>query len=176
MSLDFNERVNSIVRSVTRFLRQYRQPEHLTDETATAVVKTIAEAINTRLPPSLGHDGLDEVMEKIAREVAVTYRGRDWPGAAHFVAAIPKQDTTPDPLALTKSPRSVMAERIMRGEPIGDGWIWGRQAKELLLSGEIAEGDLQPYRETHFHRMKNLYGLAKADRMIADLKNRHDGA
>ena len=177
MALDFPTRVAVITQGITRFLRQYRQPEHLTDETALAVVRTIAEAVNARISSSLSREGLAEMVDKMCREVAVSYRGKDWPNAANFVAAIPKRDPAQAVEGEWKlRPVSVMAKRIMAGEPVGDGWIWGALAVDLLRQGEISDGDLEPYRRAHAAKLRETYGAQVAERMLADLEIRHERA
>lgn len=49
----------------------------------------------------------------------------------------------------------IMATKIREGKPVGDGWLWGTGAAELILHRHIEEEELEPYRKAF------LYDLAK---------------
>lgn len=178
MALDFPSRVALITQGVTRFLRQYRQPEHLTDEAALAVVRTIAEAVNARISSSFNRDALVDAVDKTCREVAASYRGKEWPVPAHFVAAIPKRDHTEQADSEWKlDPAKIAARRIQAGEPVGEGWLWGSLAHQMMARDfGVTERDLEPYRRAHAAKLRETYGAQAAERMLAHLTARHEAA
>lgn len=73
-------------------------------------------------------------------------------------------------------PCTITAKRIAANEAIGDEWIYGRRALELVEKGLATEGDLRPYRSALFFRMKDQWGADVAREREAELIRRHDDA
>lgn len=177
MKLDFPTRVAILTRTLAHFLRQYRQPEHLDESGVKERMQMMAEAINNRISGSLGREDLEARLEMMCREVTATYRGRDWPTAAHFIGALDVR--APEAAADTDwslDPVKIAADRISDGEPVGDGWLWGRQAVDLLRSGKVTTEQIRPYRQSHAAKLRKLYGDDEAERMLAHLNRRHEDA
>lgn len=73
-------------------------------------------------------------------------------------------------------PHQIAAKRIAANEAIGDEWIYGRRALELVEKGLTTEGDLRPYRSALFFRMKDQWGADVAREREAELIRRHEDA
>lgn len=61
-------------------------------------------------------------------------------------------------------PVKIAAGRINRGEAVGDSWLWGRLALELLASGEVSLAQIRAYRSAVYFAEKKMIGdeVAKA--------------
>jgi hypothetical protein len=70
----------------------------------------------------------------------------------------------------------IAAKRIANGEAVGDEWIYGRRALELIEGGLVTEGQLRAYRSALFFRMRDMWGEDAAKKAEAELIQRHEGA
>jgi len=67
----------------------------------------------------------------------------------------------------------INAARIHAKMPVGDAWIYGVNAVELINRGMVIEADLEPYRSGLFFALKDAWGHEKAVAVEAELKRRH---
>lgn len=72
-------------------------------------------------------------------------------------------------------PHHIAAKRIAAGEAVGDEWIYGRRAGELVEKGLATEGQLRAYRSALFFRMKKMWGEDVAKKAESELIARHEG-
>lgn len=72
-------------------------------------------------------------------------------------------------------PHRIAANRIAKGEAVGDEWIYGRRAGELVEKGLATEGQLRAYRSALFFRMKKMWGEDVAKKAESELIARHEG-
>jgi hypothetical protein len=78
--------------------------------------------------------------------------------------------------AVDMSDEAINARRMQRGEPVGEGWLWGRNAVAMIARGLIDRETMQSYRSGAFLARKALYGEAAALAWEADAKDRHEVA
>lgn len=71
-------------------------------------------------------------------------------------------------------PVQINANRMNRGEAVGDYWIWGRGAVELRHL--VTEETLSAYRSGLFFKMKDVWGEEKAKSKEQEFKARHAAA
>lgn len=105
--------------------------------------------------------------------------GRGWPSVAEVrkacVAARPKGETkAPDGNAVDTF--AINAGRFERGEPVGDQWLYGRLAQEIVARGLVTEARINQYRSGLFFAMKDVWGEDRALAVEADYKARHADA
>jgi hypothetical protein len=67
----------------------------------------------------------------------------------------------------------IMAARMANGEPIGDGWLYGRLACQLIASRLVNQATMERYRSAAFLDRRSTYGEAAALAWEADAKARH---
>jgi hypothetical protein len=67
----------------------------------------------------------------------------------------------------------VMAARMANGEPVGEGWFYGRLACELIASRLVDQGTVERYRSAAFLSRRATYGEAAALEWEAEAKARH---
>jgi len=70
----------------------------------------------------------------------------------------------------------INAERIKRGEAVGDMYLWGRRAILMIKMGMLRESDLEPHRQNYLNELKGLYSESFYEILKHDLENRHANA
>lgn len=73
-------------------------------------------------------------------------------------------------------PFEINAKRIRSGQPVGDMWIYGHHAHELVARGMISDAQLAPYRSGLFFQMKDAWGEDAALAAEAELRRKHAAA
>lgn len=71
---------------------------------------------------------------------------------------------------------AITAARMSRGEPVGECYLYGREACELISRGLVDEPTMRKYRSGAYFRRKDIYGADAAQAWEADAKDRHDAA
>lgn len=176
--MTYDERMRLILSHVNRFLLGWKRPEHLTDETALQRLRATAEAINKRLPASFNRDGLEAACADIEQAVTEAHRGREWPDVSLFAKCAEDrgaQEAQARPVAHVFDPVQINLARLRRGDALGDEWLFGRCAVELLKAGATEE-DLDAYRSGLFFNFKGVWGVEEARRVEINLRRRHDDA
>jgi hypothetical protein len=176
--MNYEERMRLITSLVNNFLAEWKQPDHLTDQTAMTRIRSIAEAINKRLPASLNRDGLREVCSDIFQAVSESHKGREWPDVSTFAKCAEARGelaAKAKPVQHEFDTVDINLRRLRRGDALGDEWIFGRRAVELLGRG-VTEEELDAYRSALFFNFKEVWGVEEARRVEMDLRRRHDDA
>ena len=73
-------------------------------------------------------------------------------------------------------PLEINAKRMNAGDPVGDGYLYGRLAAELLAKGLVSEATMRAYRSGLFFNAKAAYGEEGALKLEAEWKDRHEDA
>lgn len=71
---------------------------------------------------------------------------------------------------------AIAARRMARGEPVGEGYLWGRMAVEMIAERLVDEPTMSRYRSGAFFARKDAYGEAAALAWEAEAKDRHEAA
>lgn len=137
------EEVQALVACLCR-----KAPRHAYDDWWLRVEEAIDEDAKTRAWPTVG-----EVTKAIGRVA----------GSVKIRVAEPEE----------KDPLEIIGKRIAQGLPVGDHYIWGRLAVDIVKAGHATEADLRAYRSGHFFHCKDTYGNEPALAMEAELKKRH---
>lgn len=77
---------------------------------------------------------------------------------------------------LDTRPEAITARRMEKGEAVGESWLYGRQACELIASGLITKSQMDAYRSGAFLQRREAYGEAAALQWEAEAKQRHEDA
>ena len=73
-------------------------------------------------------------------------------------------------------PIDVNAKRMNSGEAVGDGFLYGRDAVELLRSGKVSMEIMTKYRSSLFFSAKDVWGEEIALKREAEWKAKHAAA
>lgn len=174
--MDFQARVMAISSKLNTFLRQYQPPPNLDNEGRLAEIRATAEEINFLISASSNQESLAARVDDCFRQIRRTYSQRTWPTTSHFVKAMEatsravQTPVSSEPLDDLK----IIAAKMSAGEAVGDGWLFGRNAVRLLRSGLVTTDQVRKYRSALFFSARDVGGKEYADRIEAELIERHD--
>lgn len=177
-------KTEEIAKTFAAWLERYSAPINMRDkpDVQTAERDALLRVL-LKYAPSEGYNGwLNRVLDQLEYQM----KTRAWPTKGELGAVcinMRKQDAAQAGAGRVgefaterKSPPTIIAERIQRGDAIGDEWIYGMRAVELVAGGTVSEADLDRYRSGLFFAMKDAWGEDKARRVEADLKKKHEEA
>ena len=149
MKMHYQDRIRTAASLITDFLRQYQRPSHLDNDAALREISAIAEEVNALASTSLSQDEFKARIIEACRHIRQTYTQRAWPMPAHFIKAMEAvaakvSRSAPASAKVTSFPSAtqIAAQRIIQGEPVGDGWLYGKLALQLLNDGLVSQADL----------------------------------
>ena len=70
----------------------------------------------------------------------------------------------------------VNAERIKRGDAVGEEYLWGRRAVQMIKFGMLLEDTLESHRKAYLEAYRELFSKNLYDMKVADLTQRHKAA
>lgn len=76
----------------------------------------------------------------------------------------------------SKTEHQIIADRMARGDAVGEGWLYGRAACELIQRGMVDRETMTRYRSAAFFARKDIYGEVSALAWEAEAKARHEAA
>lgn len=162
------------------FLDRYTPPRHmLENEVAQQEEVNLLFKAFVCLAPS---EGCDQWADRVLERLGMSLRTRAWPNAYEVrkaaeaetaAKAVSRRNSVEDQelVALRRT-----AARMEQGEPVGEGWIYGVRAHELLRAGLVTEETLSGYRDDWFKGLKRMWGEEKALQLEAAAKARHERA
>jgi len=121
-------------------------------------------------------DALDEWWGKFLEALSEVSDTWAWPSegdVSKACKAASKQVAATGPV-WEIDPLTVAQRRIENDEPIGDSWLWGQFAVQLI--GRVGQAKVQERRDRHAAHLVQIYGIDAARRMVTDLQWRHSEA
>ena len=73
-------------------------------------------------------------------------------------------------------PYAINARRMENGDPVGENYLYGQDACELISRGLVTRETMEAYRKGAYWARRNLYGKDKANAWEAEQKARHESA
>lgn len=70
----------------------------------------------------------------------------------------------------------IVAAKMDRGESVGEGWLYGRQACELIKAGAISRETMDRYRDGAFKARAKIYGQDDAEQWRDRMQRIHQEA
>ena len=74
------------------------------------------------------------------------------------------------------SSEAIIGRKMGRGDPVGEGWLYGRSAVELIVGGHVTEETMRRYRSAAYFSRKSVYGTEPARKWEDEAKARHEAA
>jgi hypothetical protein len=152
--MDYGQRVEMIKRHLAAMLSSYAIPSHLrSSETAQQdEIDVTAKALNQLFPNNTTPDHLSGTFERAALKIKAAHTSRSWPKASDIATAIKSCFDKASGRDVASGPwkpdtYKINAERIKRGEAVGENWINGKLGEALVERGLVTDQDLLPYRE-----------------------------
>lgn len=87
-------------------------------------------------------------------------------GSAHYGYSRPEARTAAE----------ITAGKIAQGEAVGEGWLYGILACELIANKLVSQSDMTRYRSAAYHNRCQMYGEDAALNWERDAKERHEAA
>lgn len=175
-----NLRQAEITEMLDRWLDRLAPPRHLVEKPQAAQEEV--EALLRILTKMAPQSDYQPFIRRVFDQVEYAAKTRTWPTVNELGAACSAtRKESPKAADLTggaeaKTPVQIAAARMARGEPVGDQWLWGSMACELIASREIDEATMKRYRSGAFFAQKATYGEEAALRWEAEMKARHEAA
>lgn len=172
-------RTAEITGLLTRWLERYSPPSQIRDNQRAQQDEAQALlAVLLRFAPQAGYA---EFVARAFDQLEYQMKTRAWPTKGELGAVCSNlRKETVKAVDLTggddMSPASINARRMQRGEPVGEGWLYGTNACDLIATGLVDEATMTRYRSGAFLARKATYGEATALAGEAEAKARHDAA
>jgi len=103
-------------------------------------------------------------LEKVTTNLDFQMKTSAWPTVAEVGAAcsnMNKHDSLNRPKgsrhAEVKRPMDIAADRMNRGDAVGDEWLYGRNAVEMMGEGLVDQDTLRQYRSALYFSAKAVY-------------------
>ncbi len=165
---------------LTHWLDRYAPPLHLRDKPKAA--QDEVEALLRALTKFAPHTEYQAFVRQVFESLEQSLKGRVWPTIAEIGAACSNtrkeaaRTGQASPLVEPDDAARTIADKMGRGEAVGEGWLWGIGAVELAARGLIGEETMRRYRSAAFFARRDLYGEASAHDWEDDAKDRHESA
>lgn len=159
---------------IRNFLGTRAVPRHLANDGAREeVIGQIVGVVSKHAPDSDVESWIGQVIEK----AMIAQKGNAWPsvqvwaiavgGVAHESAGPVKDSGAYDPHSQTFGDR-VFAERLIKGEAVGEHDVFGARADRCLREGRFGLDRLRSYQKAFYYKHKDIYGPESAKRFLAE--------
>ncbi|WP_417606028.1 hypothetical protein [Primorskyibacter flagellatus] len=172
-------RTKSLTEDFAKWLGRYSPRNSLKADPAAleAEMDALMRAL-VKLAPMHGHL---KWLEKVTDQLDYQMKTVAWPTVQELgaVASNVNKSATRldrDHAEWRLDPVAVNAKRINAGESVGDEWLYGCRAVELLRSGLVSQDQVGKYRAYLYASQKSAYGEDAARRMEDEAKQKHDDA
>lgn len=165
--MNYEDRIEAIEYEVARFQRRYSPPRAMTPEAQADSFSATCKSINRKLPSKIAPDALRERMTRIFEHVADRHETNAWPLQAEYIRAVNATAANSNEgreNEWTIDPVKHAAKKIRAGEPVGEGWLFGRNFRELHEQESITDADVKPYRDGLFYAERKIVGEPEAQR------------
>ena len=172
-------RTAEITGLLTRWLERYTPPAQIREnERAQQDEAQALLAVLLRFAPQTGYG---DFVAKAFDQLEYQMKTRAWPTKGELGAVCSNlRKEAPRATDITgnadMTAEAITARRMQRGEPVGEGWLYGRAAVELIAAGLVDRETMTRYRSLAFFARKDLYGEAAAKAWEAEAIARHDAA
>lgn len=173
-------RESEIAKTFAEWLQFYSPPRQIAQ--SPEMMQKESERLLSIIVKMAPHEGYNGWVGAVLDVVASNMKTRAWPTVAEIGAACSSQnkslrkspDAAPQPTAMDVY--ELNANRMKAGEPVGEGYLYGKEAIEMIVRGLIDEATMTRYRSGAFFARKNAYGEEAALAWEAEAKQRHHDA
>lgn len=131
-------------------------------------------AIVSKYAPSQGYA---EWLEKVLTDLTENMTTRSWPAPGELVKACKarfEQRERPKGEDWVLDECAVIGAKMKAGQAVGEGWLYGRSAVELIKRGLVDYETMTAYRSAAFLSRKDTQGEESALHWEAEAKERHE--
>jgi hypothetical protein len=171
-----------IAQALSNWLDRYSCPMHLREKPEAAQKEAEALAgVLTRFAPN---EEFQPFLNRVFSQLDYQMKTRAWPTVSEMGAAcsnVRKESRHGNSqgdtgLDVDMRPEAITARAMLAGKPVGEGWLYGRSAVDMIAAGLIDKDTMDRYRSGAFFARKDLYGEEKALEWEAEAKARHEDA
>lgn len=163
-----------IAQVLTRWLERFTPPVSIRDNQRAA--QDAADALLRTILRFAPHSDYTPWVHNVLDRVEYQMKTRAWPTVNEVGAVcsnLRKESPKADGAAWTLDRFEIAAKRIREKQPVGDNWIYGPDAHELVTRGLATESDLDAYRSGLFFRLKDAWGPDRAAAVEDEFRRRH---
>lgn len=170
-------RNTEIAGMLRRWLERFSPPASIKDNPRAAQdsADALLRVLLKYAPPSDYVPWINQALDQTEMQM----KTRAWP-TVHEIGAVCSNMRKDEPKrgghATSLDYFEMTARRIHNGDAIGDMWIYGHHAHEIVARGLVSEAQLQPYRSGLFFQMKDAWGEDAARSAEAEFRRRHAAA
>ena len=173
--------VVDVKRRLVRFLQRKETPAWLRAEQAQAdEIEALVAAVVRRAPRD--PQALADWWARMEAELDERC-GHRWPGARDIAAVAVECGASEAPRRVQSAhesdgidPAEVAARRMRAGEPVGEGWLYGVGACEIVARGLVDGETMQHYRTGAYRSRRALLGEDAALRWVQSAEAEHERA
>lgn len=167
-----------IASKLKRFLDRRQLPKRL--EGKPQAEQDEIAALVTCIARYAPHHDLFGWWQKFEAAIGEAGSGSLWPTERDVREAASALKPVQSKAALQEADReqelAIIGKRLAEGDHVGEGWLWGRQAVDLIRRGLVDEPTMRKYRSSAYFSRKATYGADAAQKWEADAKQRHQDA
>lgn len=120
-------------------------------------------------------------VSRVLDQLEYQLKFRLWPNKQEIGAVcanITKDQPKGEQASLQRDMRDIAinSRRMARGEAVGEGYLWGRMAVEMIAERLVDEKTMTAYRSAAFFARRDTYGEQAALKWEAEAKERHAAA
>ena len=175
---DRNEEISN---TFSRWLKRYSPPLSMRDDLQTqqdeanALLRTLLKFA----PANFHGVWLEGILERLSDQM----KTRAWPTQNEIgaVCSNTRKERVNRPGSVaddewTLDPHLITSKRMKNGEAVGEGWLYGRMACELIQRGLVDQETMTRYRSAAFFARKDIYKEEAALAWEAERKAAHESA
>lgn len=169
-------RTADIARKLADWLDRYASPVHLREKPEAAQAE--ADALTRVLCKYAPQDDYQPFLNRVFGFLDQTMKTRTWPTVQEIGSACAslRKDEPRQEAEAKLDPYEMTAKRMSDGKEVGEGFLWGRDAVEMIARRLVDEPTMTRYRSAAFFRRKDMYGEIAALEWEAAAKERHQAA
>lgn len=168
-------KTTEISQILTRWLERFTPPVGIRGNPRAAqdAADALLRALLRSAPQADYAPWVRDVLDRVEDQM----KTRAWPTVAELSAAcrtLRKDTPRGDAEPVEVDRFELAARRIRAKQPVGDEWIYGRDAHEIVARGLVSEGDLAAYRSGLFFQLRSAWGEDCARAVEAEFRRRHE--
>lgn len=173
-----NLRQAEIAKALAQWLESYTPPRNMAGNPE--ALQRESERLLGVLTKFAPQDGYNGWVSSVLEQCAYQMKTRAWPTVGELGSACSnarkalKPSEKPKPFVMDIY--ELNANRMKAGEPVGEAYLYGREAVEMIARGLVDQETMTKYRSAAFFARKDIQGEEAALAWEADAKGRHESA
>lgn len=167
-----------IAKALTEWLESYSPPRSMAGNVD--ALQRESERLLSVLAKFAPAEGYNGWVSSVLDQCAYQMKTRAWPTVGELGAACSNvrkaRQGEPFKTTFTFDVHELNANRMKAGEAVGEGYLYGREAVELIARGLVDRELMTKYRSCAFLSRKKIHGEESALAWETEAKKRHEDA